>query len=132
MSVLDASLLVDALTTATPLGDAARRRLGDSPRWHAPAHLPAEALAAIRRRERRGEITPRRAEEARQGLARSRFALHEFAPFANRAWALRANLTVYDAWYVALAERLGTSLVTTDGRLARSPGPTCPIDLVEP
>jgi predicted nucleic acid-binding protein len=32
---------------------------------------------------------------------------------------MRENLTVYDALYVALAEALDATLVTTDGRLAR-------------
>ena len=30
--------------------------------------------------------------------------LFPFAPFAERVWLLRDNLTSYDAWYVALAE----------------------------
>lgn len=36
-----------------------------------------------------------------------------------RMWALRRNLSAYDATYVALAEMTGaTSLLTTDTRLA--------------
>jgi predicted nucleic acid-binding protein len=42
-------------------------------------------------------------------------------------WALRANLTVYDAWYVALAEWLETDLVTADERLVTAAGTHCPI-----
>jgi predicted nucleic acid-binding protein len=34
---------------------------------------------------------------------------------------------VYDGWYVALAEWLGTELVTADQRLANAAGPRCPI-----
>lgn len=48
-------------------------------------------------------------------------------PFMARAYQLRANITPYDAVYVALAEELGCSLLTLDARLARSPGPQCPI-----
>jgi predicted nucleic acid-binding protein len=38
-----------------------------------------------------------------------------------RAWQLRANLTIYDAAYVALAELLDGPLLTRDTALARAP-----------
>jgi predicted nucleic acid-binding protein len=43
-------------------------------------------------------------------------------PRRNRLWEVRPSHTPYDAAYVALAERLGLPLVTTDRRLARSHG----------
>jgi predicted nucleic acid-binding protein len=46
---------------------------------------------------------------------------------AFRAWELRENLTLYDAWYVALAELLDARLATLDTRLARAPGPACKV-----
>ena len=52
---------------------------------------------------------------------------YPFRPFAERVWRLRANLTVYDAWYVALAEALGWSLLTLDCRLSRASGPRCDV-----
>lgn len=48
-----------------------------------------------------------------------------FAPFAERVWELRANVTSYDAWYVAVAEQFDLPLATLDRRLARSAGPRC-------
>jgi predicted nucleic acid-binding protein len=36
-----------------------------------------------------------------------------------------ANLSCYDAWYVALAEFLGVKLATLNAGLARAPGPRC-------
>jgi predicted nucleic acid-binding protein len=48
----------------------------------------------------------------------------------DRIWALRDNLSAYDATYVAVAETLDAPLVTADARLARAPGPTCPITVV--
>jgi predicted nucleic acid-binding protein len=53
--------------------------------------------------------------------------LWPYLPLAERVWELRENLTAYDASCVALAELLGTSLVTLDARLARESGPRCPI-----
>src|SRR5947208_2952668 len=46
-------------------------------------------------------------------------------PLLPRCWALRHNLTPYDAAYVALAEALDSELVTADRRLARAPGVAC-------
>ena len=58
-----------------------------------------------------------------------------FCPYdalAERAWELRDDLTIYDATYVALAELLRTTLLTLDVRLARAPGPRCPIRVYKP
>ena len=49
----------------------------------------------------------------------------------ERCWELRDNLTTYDAAYVALAEALQVTLLTGDQRLARAPGPTCPIEVIK-
>jgi predicted nucleic acid-binding protein len=41
---------------------------------------------------------------------------------AQAAWALRRDLTFYDALYVVLAAAQGRPLLTADGRLARTSG----------
>jgi predicted nucleic acid-binding protein len=46
---------------------------------------------------------------------------------AERIWALRGNLSPYDAWYVALAEALDAPLATLDLRLGRAPGIDCEV-----
>jgi predicted nucleic acid-binding protein len=130
VSVLDASLYVEALTAATPTGAAARAALRGPGRWHAPAILPAEVLSAVRGLVIGGHLAEYRAHRARQRLAASRVVLHDFAPYAERVWELRDNLTVYDAWYATLAEALGTALVTTDSRLAGASGIRCQVELV--
>jgi predicted nucleic acid-binding protein len=93
--------------------------------------LPAEVLSAIRGLVLSGHLDEFRANRARRCLALSRLLLHDFAPYADRIWELRHNLTVYDAWYVAVAERLETPLVTTDERLARSNGVRCEVLVVK-
>ena len=45
----------------------------------------------------------------------------------DRVWELRDNMSAYDATYVASAETLNCELVTPDARLARAPGPRCPM-----
>jgi predicted nucleic acid-binding protein len=49
-------------------------------------------------------------------------ARHAHEPLLDRVWALRHNLSANDAVYVALAEVLDASLVTSDRRLAHAPG----------
>ena len=48
----------------------------------------------------------------------------------SRIWELRANVSAYDASYIALAESLDCTMLTADRRLARAPGPECPITVV--
>lgn len=54
---------------------------------------------------------------------------HLVVGLLHRAMQLRANATLYDALYVALAEQLGCSVVTTDVKLAAIPGVNCPIEV---
>ncbi|MHB1194188.1 MAG: PIN domain-containing protein [Longimicrobiales bacterium] len=54
-----------------------------------------------------------------------RVDLIAYEAVTERAWELRDNLTLYDAWYAAVAELLGAELATLDLRLARAAGPKC-------
>jgi predicted nucleic acid-binding protein len=123
--VLDASAAVLALLND---GDA-RRSLADE--TVAVPHLAdSEVAHALRAQVLGGRVTPG---DARAALARwARLGLHRFAGVGllGRIWELRENLTAYDATYVALAEALGCELVTADARLARAPGPVCPVTVV--
>ncbi len=48
-----------------------------------------------------------------------------------RMWALRHNLSAYDATYVALAEMTGAwALLTADARLGNAPSINSPIELL--
>ncbi|NLE98385.1 MAG: type II toxin-antitoxin system VapC family toxin, partial [Propionibacterium sp.] len=42
------------------------------------------------------------------------------------------NFTAYDAFYVALAESLDTSLLTDDGKFARAPTQIAPVETWPP
>ena len=48
-------------------------------------------------------------------------------PLLPGAWTLRANVSAYDACYVALARDLRCPLVTRDLRLSRAPGLGVPL-----
>lgn len=130
MSVFDASVVVDALVGVGESGEDARDRLRLESRLAAPQILRAEAISAFRGQLLRGDITERRARVALDQLRRLAIVAYPIEPLAGRVWDLRASVSVYDAWYVALAERLATALVTTDRRLAGANGLRCSIDLV--
>ncbi len=94
-----------------------------------PAIFGAEAASALRALIARGELDPIRGAAAVDQVRTARTLQYPFEPFCSRLWALRANVTIYDGWYVALAEHLGTEMVTADERLLRATGPRCPIRL---
>lgn len=96
-----------------------------SGRLQVPAMFPAEVTSGLRGLVIRRAITPELASDARRRLRIARLRLHPFRYYAERIWELRNNLSVYDAWYVALAERLGQPLVTRDGAILRTPGLRC-------
>ena len=51
---------------------------------------------------------------------------------ADRMWELRADLTAYDAAFVALSEALGAPLVTCDAKLAASGRRSTVVELFVP
>ena len=122
--VVDASALVAALIESSPEGRWLEGTLV-SDDLAAPEFALAESTNIFRQLELSGGISRARADRARRNLLRLRLQLYRFAPFADRVWELRHNLTAYDAWYVALAESLDCSLLTLDLRLSRANGPTC-------
>ena len=122
--VIDASLVVSALVDTSSTGNWAESVLLAGP-LNAPHLMPVEVTNILRRAVARGEITADVASMAHADLLDLRVELFPYAPFASRVWELRDNVTSYDAWYVALAESLGSSLVTLDQKLAQATGPRC-------
>ena len=126
--VLDASVVVSALTDGGPTGEWAEEVL----RTHhliAPHHMPLEVAAVLRQAELRGLLSSDVAAMAYGDLQDLRVDLYPYSPFAERIWSLRDNVTAHDAWYVALAEALSIELVTLDARLRRAPGVRCDVRL---
>ncbi|MDE0435028.1 MAG: type II toxin-antitoxin system VapC family toxin [Bryobacterales bacterium] len=124
--VVDASVLVAALVDSGKEGKWAESAVTEG--YPAgPELVLAEASNILRRLEQSGKISRLEANIAHGDLLRLDLELFPFAPFADRVWALRHNLTSYDAWYVALAEALDCPLVTLDRKLGQSSGPRCKI-----
>ena len=128
--VIDASALVMALVGKTDAADRLRERLPGL-RLHAPHLIDAEVGNVLRRHELSGRISDTEATAALQaGTALIEHRYPHSGPLADLAWGLRANVSFYDALYVALATRLGIALITADARLARAPGVDCDVEIV--
>jgi predicted nucleic acid-binding protein len=119
--VVDASVLTDFLLGRPEAVDAIVRELDgrEQEPLHAPELIEPETLNALRRLALGGSVTQQRASEAVADLANTRLVRYPHAPFRDRVWELRHNLTAYDAGYLALAEALDDPvLLTADGGLA--------------
>ena len=103
--VVDASVLVAVLVDSGREGKWAESAVAEGS-LASPELVLAEASNILRRLEQAGKISRLGANSAHGDLLRLDLELFPFAPFAGRVWALRNNLTSYDAWYVALAEVL--------------------------
>jgi predicted nucleic acid-binding protein len=115
--VIDASAVVDAICR---LGEGRRvlDTVDHATAVFAPAHVDAEALSAMGRLERAGDLSSAddRIADLREFPA-ERLPLPLLLPLA---WSLKARIALKDALYVALALTLDASLLTTDRRLARA------------
>ncbi len=130
MIVLDASAVLE-LVLHTAAGREVASRIGaPEVSLHAPELLDLEVAQALRHYLRTGEIGEACAEAALEALVDLDLARYSHGPLLPRVWALRENLTAYDAAYVALAEALGGPLVTCDRRLAASAGGSARIETV--
>jgi predicted nucleic acid-binding protein len=110
---------VEALL-GTDLGLRVRKRMRGH-ELHAPAHLDAEALSALGRIHRAGELDESAVATALDELAAAPIHRHPLADLLAGAWQRRENQRLVDALYAELAASLGSvPLLTTDARLARA------------
>ena len=130
MPVVDASVLADYLAGGERHDASRERLLGTEEALWAPHLVDAEVGHVLRRAASLGELRPSAAREALIDLAGMPLQRAGHVGLLARAWALRSNLTFYDALYVALAERLEMSLLTLDARLAGVPELKIEIDVV--
>jgi predicted nucleic acid-binding protein len=98
--------------------------------WHAPHLIEVEVSHVLRRLNLLHELTDLRGQQALRDLSALGLHLHEHSPLLPRMWALRDNLSAYDATYVALAEGLRAPLLTLDARLARTAGHAARIEVL--
>ena len=125
MKVIDAGVVIELLAN-----DLDPDELGDE-ELAAPHLIDSEVTNVFRRLVARNALTDKLGGDAFASFTRltiTRFPADWLRP---RMWALRHNLSAYDATYVALTEMIGaTSLLTTDARLASAPGINCRVEVL--
>lgn len=129
MIVVDTSAIVGSLLSGSnrEVLQARFRADGD---LHAPYLIDIEFAHALRRMVLiRHTLSEDLAMIARAEFASMRIERHAHQPLMDRIWALRANLTAYDATFIALAESLRVPLITADAPMARAPGNNAHIEL---
>lgn len=127
MLVVDASIVLDHL-----LGDldAAVSTRIDSADLAAPDLLDVEVASALRGLWLGRKVNEERLYATVDDLARFEAARFTSGILVPRAMQLRANLTMYDATYVALAEVLECALLTRDRRIAGTPSIRCAVQVI--
>jgi len=128
LAVVDASVLTAFYAADDPRHALVAQRLSAGDALFAPAHLDVEIVSALRGLARHNPGLNRIVPNALEHLAGFPIRRMPLPPLLSRAWELRHNITVYDATYVALAERLDAVLITCDARLASASGPHCIFD----
>ena len=130
MIVLDASAAIEFLLN-TALGERVGDRVSQAGETlHAPHLLDVEVLHVVRRLHASGTLGERRANQVLDDLSDLAVTRYAHSELIARAWTMRATLSAYDAMYVALAEALDATVLTCDGRLARSHGHRAEVEVV--
>ncbi|MBP8098522.1 MAG: type II toxin-antitoxin system VapC family toxin [Arenimonas sp.] len=119
--VVDASVVVDLLARfrAQPLEELL---WAPDTVLTAPELIDIEVLNALRKLDQAGAIPVSRIAELPTLMRGLRIRKYRHANLVDGIWALRNNVTAYDAAYVTLARLLDATLVTRDSRLAKAPG----------
>ena len=127
MIVADAAVLANAVGDDGHDGATARKEMREARGVAVPDLANVEASAVLRKRWIAGDLTDRRLEVAVDALVKLPLVRYPTVGLLGRAIELGANVTPYDAVYVALAEALAADLVTANRKLAAAPGPRCSI-----
>lgn len=129
MIVIDASVavLLFGAPDRDPRVAEASAVLWADPDWLVPEHWRIEFLSTVRGLAIGGKMDPVDADDAVRWLAAAAVAVAPTGPHAPRIWELRANLSAYDACYVALAESHDLTLVTADVRIAKAGVARCAV-----
>lgn len=130
MIVVDASVLANAIGDDGNDGRRARSELRAAGDLAAPDLVDVETTAVLRKRWLAGDLSDQRFATAVQDLEDLDLDRYPTLPLMRRAYELRANVSSYDAAYVALAEVLGCEVLTADRKLSNAPGPRCTIRLL--
>jgi len=126
--VVDASCLFEVVAD-TARAPALAARLARDPDQAAPHVIDVEVMGVIRAQFLRGQLDGTAAGQAVADLRDWPGERVGHRLLLDRAWELRASVRGWDAFYVAVAEAFGATLLTMDQRLARAHGPACRIEI---
>jgi predicted nucleic acid-binding protein len=129
--VIDASVLANVVGDDGGDGHRARAAFRGAGGVAAPDLADAGTAAVLRKRWLAGTVSDERFAAAIDDLIQLDIDRYPSGRFMRRAYELRANVTVYDSAYVALAEALSCELLTADQRLANASGPRCAIRVLQ-
>lgn len=129
MLVVDASCLYEVVAD-TARAHVVRARLASDAVHAAPSVVDVEVVGVIRRDHLLGRLDATSAAQAVADLRDWPGERYSHQPLLDRVWELRATIRAWDGFYVALAEVLQATLVTSDARLAAAPGPRCAIEVL--
>jgi predicted nucleic acid-binding protein len=129
--VIDASVLANVVGDDGSDGRRARLEFRNAGDVAAPDLADVETVAVLRKRWIAGTVSDQRFAAAVDDLGQLDIDRYPTLRFMRRAYELRANVTVYDSAYVALAEALSCELLTADQRLAKASGPRCAIRVLQ-
>lgn len=121
--------MVELLAAKTPAGESIAQRLASTQAVYAPYVLDGEVISALLGLIRGKKITEREADAAVSSYLAFPIERHDVFPLWPRLKRLHANLSAYDAQYVALTEVLRVPLITADARIKRSPAARCEIEV---
>ena len=131
MIVVDASVIANVIGDDEAAGQLARARFRAASVVSAPDLVDVETVSVLRRRWLAGDLSDERFRYAVDDLLALPITRFPVGPLMLRAFELRANITAYDACYVALAEALDCPLITADRRLANAPMTTCTTEVLQ-
>ena len=123
--VVDASVTVKLLVDE-PGSDTARELAASGHELHAPRLMASEAANALWLKARRGQIERPDAGAALAWLSDMPLRWHDDETVSAGAVRLALDLDhpVYDCMYLALAHRIGATVVTADRRFVTAVAPT--------
>jgi predicted nucleic acid-binding protein len=130
MIVVDATVVLHTLLQLPGTRRVEERLFGEGRPLHAPALLDIEVAQAIGGCSKAGRIEAERGRMAIADLADFPLTRHGHDLLLGRIWQLRQSLNAAEAAYVALAEALDATLLTSDRKLAGATGHQARIELI--